>query len=142
MHRPLDPHAVHCQPNARRQPPPTAAAPQEGAAPRAIVPVVRRPAAPGGFPGLYAGGFPEAAFVTDRLLLVNSQWYSQGVALAVDLATGDVAPVTPVGGEHGSWVVQVGVPPASLHKLASAAAARFAGARGMCAHGCMYLGPY
>jgi len=77
--------------------------------PKTVVPVVQRAASAGGFPGLYSGGFPEAAFLTDRIVLVNSQWYSQGVALAVQLDTGDVAPVTPVGWEHGSWAVQVRV---------------------------------
>ncbi|GBF91528.1 hypothetical protein Rsub_04268 [Raphidocelis subcapitata] len=74
--------------------------------PRTVVPVVRRPASRGGFPGLYAGGFPESPFLSDRTVLVNSQWYSQTVGLAVDLVTGEVEPVTPVGWENGSWAVQ------------------------------------
>jgi hypothetical protein len=85
-------------------PPPPA---RQASAPRTVVPVVARPARPGAFPGLYAGGFPEPAFLSDRVVTVNSQWYSQSVGLAVQLDTGDVAPVTPVGWEHGSWAVQV-----------------------------------
>ena len=77
------------------------------AQPATIVPVVQRPSAPGAFPGLYAGGFPDCPFLSDDVIVVNSQWYSQGVALAVRLSDGEVTPVTPVGPEHGSWAVQV-----------------------------------
>ncbi|KIY93010.1 hypothetical protein MNEG_14953 [Monoraphidium neglectum] len=102
-----------------------------GPAAKTVVPVIARPASPGSFPGLYAGGFPEAAFLSERVVLVNSQWYSQGVALAVDLETGAVAPVTPLGAEHGSWTVQgvcngviaaVASRPSSLPELLLAAA--------------------
>jgi hypothetical protein len=81
------------------------------------VPVVRRPASRGGFPGLYAGGFPESPFLSDRTVLVNSQWYSQTVGLAVDLVTGDVQPVTPLGWESGSWAVQVRAGPRQVCRV-------------------------
>jgi hypothetical protein len=80
---------------------------RQASAPRTVVPVVSRPAGPDAFPGLYAGGFPEPAFLSDQVVLVNTQWGSQSVGLAVQLDTGDAAPVTPLGWEHGSWTVQV-----------------------------------
>lgn len=85
-----------------------AAAAAAAAGPRTVVPVVRRPQAPDAFPGLYpAAGFPDCPFLDDRTVVLNSQWYSQGVGLAVSLESGSVTPLTPVGPEHGSWALQV-----------------------------------
>jgi len=70
-----------------------------GVAPEVVVEVVQRPTAPGAFPGLYATSTLEEPYAPDgRTLLLSSQWYSQGAILAVDVVSGRVTPLTPVGG--------------------------------------------
>jgi len=72
-----------------------------------VIPVVQHAAAAGSFPGLYAFSLNEQAFLDPKTLLITSQWYSQTVILRVDLASGEVEPVTPTDAAQGSWTLQV-----------------------------------
>lgn len=74
--------------------------------PRCVIPVVQHAAAAGSFPGLYAFSLNEQAFLDPKTLLITSQWYSQTVILRVDLASGEVEPVTPTDAAQGSWTLQ------------------------------------
>lgn len=46
------------------------------------------------FPGLFAGGLKPRSFVSDDLILVESQWRSYAVVLCVDITTGDIRVMT------------------------------------------------
>ena len=63
----------------------------EGAEPQIVLGVVRQPASPEAFPGLYATSLPERPFVgAAAAVLVNSQLGEPGVIVRVDLGSGGV----------------------------------------------------
>jgi acylaminoacyl-peptidase len=72
-------------------------------APREVVGVVRAPAGPEAFPGLYAASLPEQPFVDDDTLLLTSQWRSNAAVVAVSLSEGTVTRASPANG--ASWSV-------------------------------------
>eukprot|EP00873_Tetraselmis_striata_P005737 jgi/Tetstr1/426001/TSEL_016349.t1 len=80
--------------------------PECTAAPREIVPAVRRPKEEGGFPGLYAGfgsTLIDHPFIDNDTLLVGTQWRSMMAVAAVSLSSGAVRCLTPLDGDRPSF---------------------------------------
>jgi acylaminoacyl-peptidase len=105
-----------------------AAAAASSSPPAALVPVVRRPASPGAFPGLYPSLPVDNPFVErgpgkQPYLLLTSQWGSMTAVVAVDLDTGAVSAAVGGGGEGGGNGNGAPPPDASLGSWAFQGAA-------------------
>jgi acylaminoacyl-peptidase len=110
--RPRPPDAPRCpsraSKHATQQPPSPLSDPQalsSGAPSREVVPVVPGPVASDQFPGLYCTSLTEQPFLDSSTLVLTTQWRSQTAIVTVDLASGAVTPITPLGPQHGSWTL-------------------------------------
>ena len=78
----------------------------EGAEPQTVLGVVRQPASPEAFPGLYATSLPERPFVGGgAAVLLNSSWGNRGVIVRVDLGSGGVTLLSDAEDAPGSWAL-------------------------------------
>ena len=68
--------------------------------------VVRQPASPEAFPGLYATSLPERPFVDGgAAVLLNSSWGNRGVIIRVELGSGGVLLFSDAEEAPGSWTM-------------------------------------